>query len=592
MLRGLVYLVQNTRPPFRLRLLRAPGGRYYATSTRNPYEKLVRKLKVGSHEYRYFSLLDLKDSRLASLPYCIRILLESAIRNCDNLKVREKDVETLLDWEKTHKKDMEIQFKPARVILQDLTGVPVITDLAAMRDVMKKLGGNPSKINPRVPVDLVIDHSVQVDEFGSPEALKKNLELEMQRNAERFTFLKWGAKAFHNLTIIPPGAGIVHQVNLEYLGRVVFNNNGLLYPDSVVGTDSHTPMINGLGIVGWGVGGIEAEAVMMDQPISMVLPEVVGYKLTGHLLPHVTSTDLVLAITKKLRDKGVVDKFVEFFGPGVASLSIADRATISNMSPEMGATICYFPPDMKTLEYMKMTGRSPEHVAWVEAYLKAQNLFRDYTSPVGDAKYSEVLELDLSTVTPSVAGPKRPHDYVPLSKIKEDFLECMSRPLGFKGFGVPESERKKTVTFEYKSKTYEITHGSVVLAAITSCTNTSNPAVMLGAGLLAKRAVEKDLSVKPYIKTSNAPGSVTVTLYLEKSGLNKYLEKLGFYTVGYGCTTCIGNSGPLPEPVANAIEKSDLVVAGVLSGNRNFEARIHPLVKANYLASPDRKSVV
>lgn len=456
-----------------------------------------------------------------------------------------------------------------------------------MRDATKRLGGDPSKINPRVPVDLVIDHSVQVDKFGNPKALEENLRYEMERNKERFVFLKWGANAFNNLTIVPPGSGIVHQVNLEYLARVVFNNKGLLYPDSVVGTDSHTPMVNGLGVVGWGVGGIEAESVMLDQPISMVLPEVIGYKLTGKLHPQVTSTDLVLTITNNLRKRGVVNKFVEFFGPGVAELSIADRATISNMSPEMGATICFFPVDNKTLEYMRLTGRDEDKINITKSYLQSNSLFRDYRDSSQDPVFTDVLELDLSEVVPSISGPKRPHDYIPLANAKKDFLKCLENEKSdFKGFGVKSSDRNKTAKFTYEGKEYELEHGSVVIAAITSCTNTSNPNVMIGAGLLAKKAVEAGLTVNPFVKTSLAPGSGVVTHYLEKSGLLPYLEKLGFYTVGYGCTTCIGNSGPLPDVVAETIEKNDIIAAGVLSGNRNFEGRIHPHVKANYLASP------
>lgn len=521
----------------------------------------------------------------------MRVLLESAIRNCGKNGVSQKDVETILDWENTYSKQSEVLFKPSRVILQDFTGVPAVVDLAAMRDTCKRLGGDPDKINPLVPVDLVIDHSVQVDEYGRNDALDKNLELEMQRNAERFTFLKWGANAFKGLTIVPPGAGIVHQVNLEYLGRCVFKDEaGVVYPDSVVGTDSHTPMINGLGVVGWGVGGIEAEGVMLDQPISMVLPEVIGYKLIGQFPSHATATDLVLAITKALRAKGVVEKFVEFFGPAVEQLSIADRATISNMSPEMGATICYFPVDNKTLDYLRLTGRSDEQIAYIEAYLKAQGLFRDYTNASQDPVFTDVLELDLSTIIPCLSGPKRPHDYVALSNMKTDFAACLTNPVGHKGFGLTAEQVSKKFSFEYEEngekKQGTLTHGSVVIAAITSCTNTSNPSVMIAAGLVARNAVKKGLKVPSYIKTSLAPGSGVVTEYLKKSGLLPFLEQLGFNVVGYGCTTCIGNSGPLPASVSAAIEEGDLVASGVLSGNRNFEGRIHPLVRANYLASP------
>jgi len=555
--------------------------------SKNPFDRLVKTLEVGGKTYKYYSLQDLKDSRLERLPYSVRVLLESVLRNCDNFKVPEKDAETILNWEKTSKEGVEIQFNPARVILQDFTGVPAIVDLAAMRDATKKLGGEPSKINPYVPVDLVIDHSVQVDAYGNGESLKTNLDLEMYRNQERFVFLKWGANAFKGLTIVPPGAGIVHQVNLEYLARCVFEKDGVLYPDSVVGTDSHTPMVNGLGVVGWGVGGIEAEAVMLNQPISMVLPEVVGVKLTGEFSPAATATDLVLAITALLRKKGVVEKFVEFFGPGVASLSIADRATLSNMAPEYGATIGFFPQDTKAIEYMRLTGRSEERIAFTEAYLKAQGLFRDYKNDKIDPTFNDVLELDLSTIKPALAGPKRPHDFVALTDMKKDFLSCLETKVGFKGYGLSAPDREKIVNFTFEDgKQYQLKQGSVVIAAITSCTNTSNPNVLIAAGLLAKKAVEKGLKVNPFVKTSLAPGSGVVTEYLTRSGLLPFLEKVGFYIVGYGCTTCIGNSGPLNDSVAQAIESNDLVCSGVLSGNRNFEGRIHPNVRANYLASP------
>jgi len=552
----------------------------------NPFEKLAAELEVKGKKYKYYSLPKLEDPRLAKLPYSIRILLESAVRSCDNARVPEKDIETILNWEKTSNESVEIQFKPARVILQDFTGVPAIVDLAAMRDATKKLGGDPKKINPRVPVDLVIDHSVQVDSYGRPDSLKTNLELELNRNRERFVFLKWGANAFENLTIVPPGAGIVHQVNLEYLARCVFDNAGVLYPDSVVGTDSHTPMVNGLGVLGWGVGGIEAEAVMLDQPISMVLPQVVGVKLVGELNPQATATDLVLAVTAALRKKGVVEKFVEFFGPGVASLAIADRATISNMAPEYGATVGFFPVDEASINYLKLTGRDETKIEYIEAYLKAQGLFRNYKDASTDPVFNDVLEIDLSSIKPSLAGPKRPQDNVLLADMKKDFLACLENKVGFKGFGIPEADRAKTVPFEFEGQKQELKHGSVVIAAITSCTNTSNPNVMIAAGLLAKKAVEKGLTVNRWVKTSLAPGSGVVTEYLTRSGLLPSLEKLGFNLVGYGCTTCIGNSGPLPEPVVQAIEGGDLVCCGVLSGNRNFEGRIHPNVRANYLASP------
>jgi len=552
----------------------------------NPFDNFKRTVKVNGKTYSYYSMPAFKHPSYEKLPYCIRILLESAIRNCDGLTMTEKNVKQIFNWAETSSQDTEIIYKPARVILQDFTGVPAIVDLAAMRDATKRLGGDPSKINPRVPVDLVIDHSVQVDKFRTKEALEKNLELEMHRNKERFIFLKWGAKAFKGLTIVPPGSGIVHQVNLEYLSRVVFERDGVLYPDTLVGTDSHTPMVNGLGVVGWGVGGIEAEAVMLDQPISMVLPQVYGFKLTGTLSPQATATDLVLAITKKLRTVGVVDKFVEFFGSGVAQLSIADRATISNMSPEMGCTISFFAIDDVALDYMKLTGRDEEKIAYTEAYLKEQLLFRDYANETSIPEYSKVIELDLGEIVPCISGPKRPHDYIPLTEVKEDFNKCIENPIGFKGYAIEESERNKEIEFQYDGKNHKLGHGSVVIAAITSCTNTSNPSVMIGAGLLAKKAVEKGLIVNPFVKTSLAPGSGVVTLYLEKSGLLPYLEKLGFNVVGYGCTTCIGNSGPLPEEVGKVIDDNDLVCCGVLSGNRNFEGRIHSQVRANYLASP------
>ncbi|CAI7991835.1 Cytoplasmic aconitate hydratase [Geodia barretti] len=455
-----------------------------------------------------------------------------------------------------------------------------------MRDAVKSLGGDPSLINPVCPADLVIDHSVQVDYFRSSEALTRNQAMEMERNRERFVFLKWGAKAFKNMLIVPPGCGIVHQVNLEYLGRVVFNSGGLLYPDSLVGTDSHTTMINGLGIVGWGVGGIEAEAVMLGQCISMVLPQVVGYKLTGVVSSYATSTDVVLTITKHLRQVGVVGKFVEFFGPGVAQLSIADRATISNMCPEYGATVGYFPVDDMSIKYLRQTGREAGSVEMIEKYLRAVGMFRDYSNSEQDPAFSQILELDLSTVVPSLSGPKRPHDRVSVSDMKTDFSQCLQNKVGFKGFQIPADKHGASAPFSYEGKDYTLKHGSVVISAITSCTNTSNPSVMLGAGLLAKKACERGLSVAPYIKTSLSPGSGVVTYYLKESGVIPYLEQLGFHLVGYGCMTCIGNSGPLPEAVTTAVEQADLVAVGVLSGNRNFEGRINPHTRANYLTSP------
>ncbi|XP_063082882.1 cytoplasmic aconitate hydratase isoform X2 [Cavia porcellus] len=483
-------------------------------------------------------------------------------------------------------KNVEVPFKPARVILQDFTGVPAVVDFAAMRDAVKKLGGNPEKINPICPVDLVIDHSIQVDFSRRVDSLQKNQDLEFERNRERFEFLKWGSKAFRNMRIIPPGSGIIHQVNLEYLARVVFDQDGYYYPDSLVGTDSHTTMIDGLGILGWGVGGIEAEAVTLGQPISMVLPQVIGYRLTGKPQPLVTSTDIVLTITKHLRQVGVVGKFVEFFGPGVAQLSIADRATIANMCPEYGATAAFFPVDEVSIKYLVQTGRDENKVNYTKKYLQAAGMFRDFSNPSQDPDFTQVVELDLKTVVPCCSGPKRPQDKVAVSDMKRDFESCLGAKQGFKGFQIAPERLNDHKLFIYNNNEFTLTHGSVVIAAITSCTNTSNPSVMLGAGLLAKKAVEAGLSVKPYIKTSLSPGSGVVTYYLRESGVMPYLSQLGFDVVGYGCMTCIGNSGPLPEPVVEAITQGDLVAVGVLSGNRNFEGRVHPNTRANYLASP------
>ncbi|XP_060808227.1 cytoplasmic aconitate hydratase [Amyelois transitella] len=553
----------------------------------NPFSSLVKTLEINGKTYKYFDVTAL-GPKYDRLPYSIRVLLESCVRNCDNFQVLEKDVQNVLEWETNQSKEdaTEIAFKPARVILQDLTGVPAVVDFAAMRDAVRDLGGDPHKINPICPADLVIDHSVQVDFARSPDALNKNQELEFVRNKERFQFLKWGAQAFDNMLIVPPGSGIVHQVNLEYLARVVFTGD-VLHPDSVVGTDSHTTMINGLGVVGWGVGGIEAEAVMLGQAISMLLPKVVGYKLVGELNPMATSTDLVLTITKHLRSLGVVGKFVEFYGPGVSALSIADRATVANMCPEFGATVAHFPVDSRSLLYLAQTNRPKEKIDVIEAYLRATKQFRDYQNPKEDPVFSEVVELDLSTVVTSVSGPKRPQDRVSVSVMKKDFQDCLSNKVGFKGYGLSPKQLDASGSFTFSDgRSYTITHGSVIIAAITSCTNTSNPSVMLGAGLLAKKAVENGLSVLPYIKTSLSPGSGVVTYYLRESGVIPYLEKLGFDIVGYGCMTCIGNSGPIDDNIANTIEKNELVCCGVLSGNRNFEGRIHPNTRANYLASP------
>ncbi|KAL0354141.1 UNVERIFIED_CONTAM: Aconitate hydratase, cytoplasmic [Sesamum angustifolium] len=516
------------------------------------------------------------------LPYSIRILLESAIRNCDGFQVTKEDVEKIIDWENTSPKLVEIPFKPARVLLQDFTGVPAVVDLACMRDAMNKLGSDSNKINPLVPVDLVIDHSVQVDVARSENAVQANMELEFQRNKERFAFLKWGSKAFQNMLVVPPGSGIVHQVNLEYLGRVVFNTDGMLYPDSVVGTDSHTTMIDGLGVAGWGVGGIEAEAAMLGQPMSMVLPGVVGFKLSGKLRNGVTATDLVLTVTQMLRKHGVVGKFVEFYGGGVGEISLADRATIANMSPEYGATMGFFPVDHVTLQYLKLTGRSDETVAMIEAYLRANKMFVDYSEPQQERVYSSYLQLDLADVEPCISGPKRPHDRVPLKEMKADWHSCLDN----KGFAVPKEAQQKVASFSFHGQPAELKHGSVVIAAITSCTNTSNPSVMLGAGLVAKKACE--LGLQP--NSDNLSGETMdkdkpCTLQI-LSGLQKYFNQQGFNIVGYGCTTCIGNSGELDESVAATISENDIVAAAVLSGNRNFEGRVHPLTRANYLASP------
>lgn len=554
----------------------------------NPFDSILTTLEKpdGGVFGKYYSLPALNDPRIDRLPYSVRILLESAIRNCDEFQVKSKDVEKILDWENTSPKQVEIPFKPARVLLQDFTGVPAVVDLACMRDAMNRLGGNSNKINPLVPVDLVIDHSVQVDVAGSENAVQANMEFEFQRNKERFGFLKWGSNAFHNMLVVPPGSGIVHQVNLEYLGRVVFNTEGLLYPDSVVGTDSHTTMIDGLGVAGWGVGGIEAEATMLGQPMSMVLPGVVGFKLLGKLRSGVTATDLVLTVTQMLRKHGVVGKFVEFFGEGMSKLALADRATIANMSPEYGATMGFFPVDHITLQYLKLTGRSDDTISMIESYLRANKMFVDYSEPQIERVYSSLLELNLDDVEPCVSGPKRPHDRVPLREMKADWHACLDSKVGFKGFAVPKDIQSKVVEFKYGEAPAQLRHGDVVIAAITSCTNTSNPSVMLGAALVAKKACELGLEVKPWIKTSLAPGSGVVTKYLLKSGLQKYLNQLGFHIVGYGCTTCIGNSGDIHEAVASAITENDIVAAAVLSGNRNFEGRVHPLTRANYLASP------
>ena len=556
-------------------------------SAENPFAHLLTELHIDGVPHTFYDLPALGET-YHRLPFSIKVLLESAVRNCDGFQILKSDVEKILAWCESQAagESVEVPFLPSRVVLQDFTGVPAVVDFAAMRDAVKALGGNPEDINPQCPSDLVIDHSVQVDVSRGKDSQTKNEALEFERNHERFTFLKWGAQAFQNMLIVPPGSGIVHQVNLEYLARVCFNKEGLLYPDSVVGTDSHTTMINGLGVVGWGVGGIEAEAVMLGQPISMVLPNVVGYKITGSPGPHVTSTDVVLTITKHLRQVGVVGKFVEFFGAGVSKLSIADRATIANMCPEYGATVGFFPVDRRSLDYMRQTSRDEKVISYVSAYMERVGMLRDFSDPGQDPVFSSVYELDLGSVVPSLSGPKRPHDRVAAADMKTDFTACLSNPVGFKGFGLPDDKLSVNVPFLFDNQEYVLRHGSVLIAAITSCTNTSNPSVMLGAGLLARKAVQAGLTVAPYIKTSLSPGSGVVTYYLQESGVIPYLETLGFGVVGYGCMTCIGNSGPLPEPVTEAVEKGELVCCGVLSGNRNFEGRIHPVTQANYLASP------
>ena len=543
-----------------------------------------KALTVGNQNYDVFRLDTLEKAgfkNVSKLPVSLKVLLENLLRLEDNHHVSKVDIETLANRDLKVKLEREIAFMPARVLTQDLTGVPAIVDLAVMREAMKRLGGDPKKINPLAPCDLVIDHSVQVDQFGSSLAFEANSKIEFERNVERYAFLRWGQKAFSNFTVVPPDTGICHQVNLEYLGQVVFrakqNGSTIAYPDTVVGMDSHTPMINGLGVVGWGVGGIEAEAALLGQPIILLIPDVIGFKLHGRLPEGATSTDLVLTVTQMLRKKGVVEKFVEFYGSGLSALSVADRATIGNMSPEYGATIGFFPVDDETLRYLRLTGRDPALIKLVEAYAKEQGMFRTDASP--DPVFTDTLELNLATVEPSLAGPRRPQDRVPLTKAKSAFQEAL--PTLMKS-GTPE----KTVSVQLNGDRATLGHGAVVISAITSCTNTSNPSVLIGAGLLAKKAGEKGLKAKPWVKTSLAPGSKVVTEYLKESGLLPHLEKLGFYLVGYGCTTCIGNTGPLPEPIAAGIQEGDLVACAVLSGNRNFEGRIHPQVRANYLASP------
>lgn len=554
----------------------------------------VTPIEIGGKHYSYYRLAALEEARLcrlSALPFSIRVLLEAVLRSCDDFSVTADDVKNLAGW--TPEKaisGIEIPFKPARVILQDFTGVPAVVDLAAMRSAIRRLGGDAKKINPLIPVDLVIDHSIQTDYFGTQDAAAKNVDLEFSRNAERYALLHWAQGSLDNFRAVPPSVGIIHQLNLEYLGRVVMNGEApaeesLLYPDSVVGTDSHTVMIGGLGVLGWGVGGIEAEAVMLGQPYYMLAPSVIGFELTGSLADGVTATDLVLTITQMLRREGVVGKFVEFFGEGADRMPVADRAVIANMGPEYGATIGFFPVDGKTLDFLRATGRSAARVERIEAYCRAQSLFRDENSPLPN--YSKTLSLDLGTVVPSLAGPKRPQDRIELTRMKGAFERSLLAPVAERGFALSDDERKKTATVDFgDGRTVEIGHGAVVIASITSCTNTSNPNLMIAAGLLARNAVRRGLTVKPYVKTSLGPGSRVVVDYLRRANLLTDLEALGFNVVGFGCLSCIGNSGPLPEPVAKAVTENDLCVSAVLSGNRNFEGRVNPLVKANYLASP------
>src|SRR4051812_15161965 len=553
--------------------------------------RCCKPLKVGSKTYAHYSLPTAEKNGLkgiSRLPFSMKVLLENLLRNEDGRSVTKEDIQAVAQWLKTKTSEREIAFRPARVLMQDFTGVPAVVDLAAMRDAMKLLGGGPKKNNPLVPVDLVCDPSVAVTFFGTNNAVKKNVDEEYRQNRERYEFLKWSQKSFDNFRVVPPGTGICHQVNLEYLSQTVWSKKekvkvdgksavmDLAYPDTLVGTDSHTTMVNGLAVLGWGVGGIEAEAAMLGQPYSMLLPEVIGVKLTGKLKEGITATDLVLTVTQILRKRGVVGKFVEFFGPGLGSLSLADRATIGNMAPEYGATCGFFPVDDDTIKYLKDTNRSDAQVALVDAYAKAQGMFRTKNTP--DPVFTDVLKLELASIEPSLAGPKRPQDRVPLKDVKSGFAQSLDKEFN-KG-----SEASKRVPVE--GRNHDLGHGDVVIAAITSCTNTSNPSVMVGAGILARKAVQKGLTVKPWVKTSLAPGSQVVAEYYEKSGLQKDLDALGFNLVGFGCTTCIGNSGPLPEPISKAINASDLVAAAVLSGNRNFEGRVNADVRANYLASP------
>lgn len=553
-------------------------------------ENMISKLVINDKEYLYYPIGKMADKeQIKKLPYSIKVLLEAAIRNVDGSTVTKEHIQKLANWGMERNQNEEIPFKPARILLHDTTGLPAIVDLAAMRETINQKGGDFSKVNPLIPVDLVVDHSVSVDFHGSPEVMEMNEKINMERNKERFRFLRWAQHAFDNLHVVPPATGIMHQINMEYLSSVVtgkeMNEQTVLYPDSLVGTDSHTTMINGLGIVAWGVGGIEAEAAMLGQPLYFVVPEVLGFKLTGALPEGITATDLALTVTNMLREYGVVGKFVEFFGPGVHTMSVADRAAVSNMAPEYGATMGFFPVDYETINYLRLIGRNEEQLDLIETYYKAQGMFMTENSPA--PHYPEIVELDLSTVTTSLAGPKRPQDRIELTNMKKAYHDIFRKPIAEGGYGLSYDQLKKEapIIFESGEKTY-IGNGSVVLAAITSCTNTSNPTVLIMAGLLAKKAVEKGLKKPPFVKSSLTPGSRVVTDYLRQSGLLMYLEELGFHVAGYGCATCIGNSGPLLSEVSRAIEQEELTVASVLSGNRNFEGRVHPEILANYLASP------
>jgi aconitate hydratase len=566
------------------------AGERNIMSMSNPFGTR-RNLDLSEGAATYFGLGELEKAGLGTVsrfPFSVKVLLEAVLRNCDGKIITEDDVAALAGWEARDPGAREVPFKPARVILQDFTGVPAVVDLAAMRSAVERLGGDPSRINPAVPVDLVIDHSVQVDVFGTPLALERNAEIEFERNRERYEFLRWGQKAFDSFRVVPPATGIIHQVNLEYLAKVVLDgssdNERVVYPDSLVGTDSHTVMINGLGVLGWGVGGIEAEAAMLGQPVYILMPKVVGCRLYGELKEGVTATDLVLTVTEMLRAKGVVDKFVEYYGPGLSAMSLPDRATVANMGPEYGATMGFFPVDEETLNFLRRTGRTAEEVERVERYTKEQGLFR--TNETADPEYTDTAELDLSTVEPSLAGPKRPQDRVTLASMKDSFRKTLTASAKQRGFALETEDLSRTAQVAFNGTRETLGHGSVVIASITSCTNTSNPSVLIGAGLLAKKATERGLGVAPYVKTSLAPGSKVVTEYLREAGLLPALTDLGFHLVGYGCATCIGNSGPLPDPVTEVLEDGQLITASVLSGNRNFEGRVHPLVKANYLASP------